>query len=111
MPKCFLKTVGDFRLRCQHTYRHITDIGINLFEYINDVIEKTIEWQPNTPLENLPPPRHAPCPWQDDQGLDDKAIPLALERTLWQDAFLGKTSNNFTHSVCTNEDGITPCFS
>ena len=42
MPKCFLKTVGDFRLRCQHTYRHITDIGINLFEYINDVIEKTI---------------------------------------------------------------------
>ena len=45
------------------------------------------------------------------KGLDDKAIPLALERTLWQDAFLGKTSNNFTHSVCTNEDGITPCFS
>ena len=43
MPKCFLKTVGDFRLRCQHTYRHITDIGINLFEYINDVIEKTID--------------------------------------------------------------------
>lgn len=25
--------------------------GINLFEYISDVIEKTIEWQPNTPLE------------------------------------------------------------
>ena len=62
MPKCFLKTVGDFRLRCQHTYRHITDIGINLFEYINDVIEKTIEWQPNTPLENLPPPRQGNAP-------------------------------------------------
>ena len=69
MPKCFLKTVGDFRLRCQHTYRHITDIGINLFEYINDVIEKTIEWQPNTPLENLQPPRHAPCPWQETSGI------------------------------------------
>ena len=25
--------------------------GINLFEYICDVIEKTAEWQPNTPLE------------------------------------------------------------
>ena len=25
--------------------------GINLFEYISDVIEKTVEWQPNTPLE------------------------------------------------------------
>ena len=25
--------------------------GINLFEYICDVIEKTVEWQPNTPLE------------------------------------------------------------
>ncbi len=25
--------------------------GVNLFEYISDVIEKTIEWQPNTPLE------------------------------------------------------------
>ena len=25
--------------------------NINLFEYIGDVIEKTIEWQPNTPLE------------------------------------------------------------
>ena len=25
--------------------------GINLFEYISDVIEKTIEWQPNTTLE------------------------------------------------------------
>ena len=25
--------------------------GINLFEYISDVIEKAIEWQPNTPLE------------------------------------------------------------
>ena len=40
-------------------------------------------------------------------GLDDKALPLALERTLWQDAFLGKASNCFTHSVCANEDGIT----
>ena len=27
--------------------------GINLFEYICDVIEKTAEWQPNTPLENI----------------------------------------------------------
>ena len=111
MPKCFLKTVGDFRLRCQHTYRHITDIGINLFEYINDVIEKTIEWQPNTPLENLPHQGTLHALGRMIKGLDDKAIPLALERTLWQDAFLGKTSNNFTHSVCTNEDGITPCFS
>ena len=25
--------------------------GINLFEYISNVIEKTVEWQPNTPLE------------------------------------------------------------
>lgn len=25
--------------------------GVNLFEYISDVIEKTVEWQPNTPLE------------------------------------------------------------
>lgn len=25
--------------------------GVNLFEYINDVLEKTAEWQPNTPLE------------------------------------------------------------
>ena len=25
--------------------------GINLFEYICDVIEKTEEWQPNTPWE------------------------------------------------------------
>ena len=25
--------------------------GINLFEYICDVIEKTAEWQPNTPWE------------------------------------------------------------
>ena len=25
--------------------------GINLFEYIRDVIEETAEWQPNTPLE------------------------------------------------------------
>ena len=34
--------------------------GINLFEYICDVIEKTVEWQPNTPLEkyrNLLPDR------------------------------------------------------
>lgn len=34
--------------------------GINLFEYICDVIEKTAEWQPNTPLEkyrNLLPDR------------------------------------------------------
>ncbi|MCI6477747.1 MAG: IS66 family transposase, partial [Bacteroidales bacterium] len=33
---------------------------INLFEYICDVIEKTAEWQPNTPLEkyrNLLPDR------------------------------------------------------
>ncbi len=27
--------------------------GINLFEYICDVIEKTAEWQPNTPWENI----------------------------------------------------------
>ena len=25
--------------------------GINLFDYIKDVIDRTIEWQPNTPLE------------------------------------------------------------
>ena len=25
--------------------------GVNLFEYISDVIEKTVEWPPNTPLE------------------------------------------------------------
>lgn len=25
--------------------------GVNLFEYIKDVIDKTAEWQPNTPLE------------------------------------------------------------
>ena len=25
--------------------------GINLFEYINDVLEKTAKWQPNTPLD------------------------------------------------------------
>ena len=25
--------------------------GVNLFEYVKDVIDKTIEWQPNTPLE------------------------------------------------------------
>ena len=34
--------------------------GINLFEYICDVIKKTAEWQPNTPLEkyrNLLPDR------------------------------------------------------
>ena len=25
--------------------------GINLFEYVKDVIDKTVDWQPNTPLE------------------------------------------------------------